>query len=195
MLLAVVLGMASTVLIERYRRRSLARWLDGLLTLPIVTSAVTLGLGFTLGVRPATAGVACRTLDHPGCAHAGGDPLRHPQCVAVCCRRIPPERTLAARSLGASPLTTWRRIVLPDLARGLWVGAAFAFTISMGEFGASSFLARPDSPTIPTTIFRLIQQPGSDSLGQALAMSSILLAVCAVGFIAIEWLGTGSETA
>ncbi|MFN8565772.1 MAG: iron ABC transporter permease, partial [Anaerolineae bacterium] len=57
---------------------------------------------------------------------------------------------------------------------------------SMGEFGASSFVVRPDTPTMPIVIFRLLGQPGAANYGQALAMSTILMAVCAVSFVLIE---------
>ncbi len=72
------------------------------------------------------------------------------------------------------------------MARGLLVGATFAFAVSMGEFGASLLLVRPEFTTMPVAIVRLLGQPGEVNLGQALAMSSLLMAVVAVGFIAIE---------
>ena len=56
----------------------------------------------------------------------------------------------------------------------------------MGEFGASIFVARPDTPTIPVVIFRLLGQPGVSNYGQALAMSAILMLIVAVGFLLIE---------
>jgi thiamine transport system permease protein len=62
----------------------------------------------------------------------------------------------------------------------------FAFTISLGEFGASSFLSSPQTPTIPVAIYRYISQPGALNYGQALAMSSLLLMVCAAGIFLIE---------
>jgi thiamine transport system permease protein len=58
----------------------------------------------------------------------------------------------------------------------------------MGEFGATSFIVRPNSGylTIPIAIERYLSQPGALTFGQALAMSTILMALCAVGFLAIE---------
>ena len=88
--------------------------------------------------------------------------------------------------LGASPLRIWRRIELPLLSRSLVVGATFAFAISLGEFGASVFVARPDTPTMPLVIYRLLGQPGTTNYGQALAMSVILLLVCLISFLLIE---------
>jgi len=79
---------------------------------------------------------------------------------------------------------------MPLISRGLIVGATFAFTVSMGEFGASLFIARPDTPTMPIVIFRLLGQPGALNYGQALAMSVLLMLVSALAFMLIERLRT-----
>ncbi len=92
--------------------------------------------------------------------------------------------------LGASPWNVWRYIDLPLISRGLIVGATFAFTVSMGEFGASLFIARPDTPTMPVVVFRLLGQPGAVNYGQALAMSVLLMAVSAASFLLIQRLQT-----
>jgi thiamine transport system permease protein len=72
------------------------------------------------------------------------------------------------------------------MAPSILVAIIFALTISLGEFGASTFLSRPEYPTLPVAIFRYISQPGAMNYGQALAMSTILMAVCAVGILVIE---------
>jgi thiamine transport system permease protein len=56
----------------------------------------------------------------------------------------------------------------------------------MGEFEATALIARPQYPTMPITIYRFLGQPGTLNYGQALAMSTLLMIVCAVGFLAIE---------
>jgi thiamine transport system permease protein len=101
---------------------------------------------------------------------------------------IKPSLREAAAVLGASPLRVWREVDLPIIGRALLVGAVFAFTVSMGEFGATSFIVRPNSGflTIPIAIQRYLSQPGALNLGQSLAMSAILMAVCVGGFVAIE---------
>jgi thiamine transport system permease protein len=109
-------------------------------------------------------------------------------------RSITPSIQESARVLGASSWKVWRWVDLPLISRGLIVGAVFAFTVSMGEFGASLFIARPDTPTMPVVIYRLLGQPGAVNYGQALAMSSLLMLVSAAGFVLIERLrsfGTG----
>ena len=77
-------------------------------------------------------------------------------------------------------------IDLPIVSRGVVVGAAFAFAISVGEFGATAFLARPQRPTVPTAIFRLLGRPGDLAFGQAMALSVILMAITASAVLVIE---------
>ena len=53
---------------------------------------------------------------------------------------------------------------LPVAWRALLAAAGFAFAVSLGEFGATSFLARDDNPTLPVVIYRLIGHPGRGEL-------------------------------
>ncbi len=72
------------------------------------------------------------------------------------------------------------------MSRALRVAAVFAFAISMGEFGATVFVARPQTPTLPLAIYRFLSQPGAMNYGQAMAMSCILMLTTALGFIFLE---------
>ena len=75
---------------------------------------------------------------------------------------------------------------MPIIARAALVGAVFSFTISLGEFGATTFLARPEYPTLPVAIYRYLSQPGALNYGQAIAMSTLLMLLTAVGIILME---------
>jgi thiamine transport system permease protein len=101
-------------------------------------------------------------------------------------RSLDPRLRQAAATLGASPSRVWREVDVPLLGRAALVSAAFSFTISLGEFGATLLISRPDLPTMPVVIFNALSQPGLLNFGQALAMSTILMLTSAVGLIAIE---------
>jgi thiamine transport system permease protein len=101
-------------------------------------------------------------------------------------RGMNPQLRAAAAVMGASPWKVLREIDLPLLFPALLVGAVFAFTVSMGEFGATVLVARPEFPTLPVAIYRFLGQPGLSNYGQALAMSTVLMAVCGLGFLLIE---------
>ena len=92
----------------------------------------------------------------------------------------------AAASLGAGPLRAVLTVDLPVVWKPLLAAAGFAFAVSLGEFGATSFLARDDYPTMPIVIFRLIGHPGELNYGMALAAAVLLAAVTAVVMLAVE---------
>ena len=101
-------------------------------------------------------------------------------------RSIDPKLREAAAMLGAGPWQVWRAVDLPIIGRAVAVGAGFAFAVSLGEFGATVFLARPDLPTVPVAISRLLGQPGDLNVGRAMALSTILMVVTAVAMLLIE---------
>jgi thiamine transport system permease protein len=182
--LAVLLGLLAAALIESRR----GRWLDAVFMLPLATSAVTLGFGYLIALSALRSTAILIPLAHTLVAL----PFVV-RSVLPALRMIPRSITEAARVLGEAPAGVWRRVTLPIVGRAVAVGATFAFTVSMGEFGASLFIARPDTPTMPVVIFRLLGQPGASNYGQALAMSVILMAVCAVAFVTIERLRIGGS--
>lgn len=170
-------------------RRGHSQGLLGIgLMLPLGTSAVTVGFGFLVA------------LDRPVDLRASWwlVPLAH-SLVAVpfvvritlpVLRSIDPRLREAAGTLGASPSRVWREVDLPMLRRSMLVAAGFAFAISLGEFGATVLIARPDRPTVPIAIFRLLSQPGQSPFGEAMAMSVVLMVLTAAAILVIERLRT-----
>jgi thiamine transport system permease protein len=75
---------------------------------------------------------------------------------------------------------------VPVLWKPLLAGAGFAFAVSLGEFGATSFLAREDFPTLPLVIFRLLGRPGELNYGMALAASVLLAGTTALVMLLVE---------
>ncbi len=159
--------------------------LDPVLMLPLGVSAVTLGFGFIVA------------LDEPPLNLRTSPwltPLAHTlvalpfvvRALLPALRGMNPRWREAAAALGAAPWRVWLEIDLPIVGRAMLVGAVFAFTISMGEFGATSLIARPERPTMPVAIGRFLSQPGALNQGQALAMSTLLMLVCLMGFLSIE---------
>lgn len=184
--LASGLGLLAAYLLnQRGRGARMARWLDPLFMLPLATSAVTLGFGFIIALDEPPLNLRTSPLLIP-LAHTLVALPFVVRSVLPALRAISPSLREAASVMGASPWRVWRFIDFPLISRGLTVGAVFAFTVSMGEFGASLFVARPDTPTMPVVIFRLLGQPGATNYGQALALSTLLMGVCALSFVVIE---------
>lgn len=182
-LLAVGIGMAAATVIA-YRRGWLSRSFDALLMLPLGTSAVTLGFGFLLAMD---APVDIRTtIWIVPVAHAlVAIPFVVRTAVPVL-RSVRHRLREAAATLGAEPEQVWREVDLPLVSRAALIGAGFAFAVSLGEFGATSFLALPTNPTLPTAIFRLLGRPGTESFATAMALSTILMIGTAAAVLMIE---------
>jgi len=106
--------------------------------------------------------------------------------VVPALRSIDPRLRDAAAVLGASPRRVWQEVDLPVARRAFAVGFGFAVAVSLGEFGATVFVARPDSPTVPIAISRFLARPGALNVGQAMAMSTILMVVTGAVLFAIE---------
>lgn len=168
--------------------RARGRWrtvADGLFMLPLGASAVTLGFGILIALDEPPLNLRASwiviVIAHTLIAY----PFVVRSVLAVV-RGIDEQLRESAAILGASPLRVFRHVDLPITSRALLVGATFAFAISMGEFGASLLLTRPEYSTMPVAIFRYLGQPGAERLGAALAMSTVLMAVSAIGFVIIE---------
>ncbi len=181
--IALIIGTMAAGLIA-YHRSAVSRWFDVLLMLPLGTSAVTIGFGFLVA------------LDTPIDLRTAPIlvPIAHALVAIpfVVRTEVPVMRSVRTRLreagavLGAPPGRVWREIDLPLIFRSMLVGAGFAFAISLGEFGATSFIARPDAPTLPVAIFRLLGRAGAANFSQAMALSTILMGLTAFSILAIE---------
>ncbi|MBN2177366.1 MAG: iron ABC transporter permease [Demequinaceae bacterium] len=186
---AFLFGLILAAAISRSRR---ARWLDAVAMLPLGVSAVIVGLGILLTLyRPL-----------PGGFDFGDPRILVPAAQAVVAlplvvrslvptlRSISPELRSAAATLGANPRRVWWLVDWPILRRPTGVALGLAFAVSLGEFGATSFATRPDHPTLPTAIYRLLSRPGIESVGTAFA-ACVLLAflTSAVMMVAERWHG------
>lgn len=175
---ALVIGVTASVAVAA-RRDRLARTADMALALPLGASAVTVGLGFLVALDRPPLDLRGSTVLVP-LAHALiGVPFVVRILVPVL-QSVDPRLREAAGVLGAGP---WRRARDIDLAlagRAILVAGGFAFAISLGEFGATTVLARTDTPTVTVAIGRFLGRPGAASFGQAAAMSVVLLVITAV---------------
>jgi len=182
--LAAVTGLLAAIVLHRVRGR-IAVFLDGLVLLPLGASAVMLGLGLLLTFDTAPFDWRASWFLIPVAHALVGFPFVV-RSVLPMIRNIEPGLRETAATLGASPHQVWRSVDEPIVRRAFGVGAGFAFAVSVGEFGATSFLARPQRLTMPTAIFRLLGRPGAVTFGQAMALSVVLMLVTATAMLLIE---------
>ncbi len=183
MLLSVTLGILAATYLAADNHRNKSLW-DALIMLPLATSAVTLGFGYiiTLNTPPLNLRNSLALIPIAHSLVAFPFVIR---CILPGLKQIPSNLGEAATMLGASPFRVWYYVDLPMIKKSVIVGGIFAFAISMGEFGASTFVTRPHTATMPVAIFRFLSQPGELNYGQAMAMSSILMLVTSLAFLLI----------
>lgn len=181
---AVVGGLAGIAVVVPGRGR-----LIGLVALlPLGVSAATLGLGILLAYgRP------------PIDLRASGllIPIAHslvavPLVVAVVAPglRSTDTRLMAvASTLGAHASRAFWTAYGPVLRVVIVASAALAGAVSLGEFGAATFLGRAASPTVPVQIVRLLGRPGEQSLGVAAALAVLLVGLTLALVLLVDRLG------
>ncbi len=184
LLIAVLVGLLAAYSTSQTSRRW--RWLEPIWLLPLGASAVTLGFGFLIGFPQFRSSWLLLPLAHSLVAF----PFVV-RTITPALRSIRSNLREAASVMGATPWHVWCEVDLPIIARALLIGGAFAFSVSMGEFGATAMISRADTPTLPYAIFRYLSLPGSANYGQAMAMSTVLMIVVSLSLIAIERLRFG----
>ncbi|WP_371177424.1 iron ABC transporter permease [Buchananella felis] len=188
-LLAVTLGAAVSLLLARRPRRRPARaalaLLDATFMLPLGVSAVTVGFGFLITLNRPPLDLRSSIVLIPIAQAIVAIPLVV-RTVLPSLRAIDPRQAEAAAALGASPWRVLATIEFPVLVRALALAAGFALAVSLGEFGATSFLARPEGPTLPVMIFRLLSRPGAYTQGMAVAASVLLAVMTAAIMLLVE---------
>ena len=183
--IASVVGMLASVVVL-HGTRWLRHIFDLGLTLPLGTSAVTIGFGILIALDEPPLDLRTSWWIVP-IAHAlVGTPFVV-RSVVPALRAIDPSLREAAAVLGAAPGRVRREIDVPIGMRGLVVGAGFAFAVSLGEFGAPSFIPRrADLLTAPVALFRLLGTPGEQLRGQAMALAVIIMVMVATAVLLIE---------
>ncbi|GAB2759483.1 iron ABC transporter permease [Streptomyces bullii] len=187
--IAVLIGSLASVALTRRDAGRFVRGFDALLMLPLGVSAVTVGFGFLIALDEPPLDLRSSWILVPLAQALVGVPFVVRTMLPVL-RAVDVRLREAAAVLGASPWRVWREVDLPMVRRALLIAAGFAFAVSLGEFGATVFLARPDNPTLPVAVARLLGRPGDLNYGQAMALSTILMIVCAVALLVLERLRT-----
>jgi spermidine/putrescine transport system permease protein len=166
---ATLLGLITAVgmTAQKLRLRGL---ITALVLLPLVIPYIVLAVGLLillnwLGLE--------RTLLAVVLGHVA---VSVPYCLLIILPRL---RTLdqaivdAARDLGATPWTAFRRVTLPLIVPALFASALIAFTISFDEFAIASFLVPAGQETYPVYVYTGARTPALQP--QILALGSVVV--------------------
>ena len=186
-ILATLLGLITAVGMTAHKLR-LRGAITALVLLPLVIPYIVLAVGMLillnwLGLQ--------RTLLAVLIGHVA---VSVPYCLLIILPRL---RTLdqaivdAARDLGASPWTAFRRVTLPLVMPALFASALIAFTISFDEFAIASFLVPPGEPTYPVYVYTGARTPALQP--QILALGSVVVVASLVIVVGAEFFRTRAE--
>jgi len=162
-------------------RTSLPGVLDLLTLLPLMTSAISVSVGYLLLYPAWTA--------HSGLLIAVYTLFATPlvaRALLPALRRLSPSVLEAARLLGGGGPRLLLRFVLPAVLPALRGGVALALASALGEFASTLVLSSPSSSTLTVGIFERLGRPGAQNLGEAFALSSVLLALTLLCFWLLE---------
>lgn len=193
--MAVVLGLLVAYVVSRRPPGVLGRRLvglfDGLFMLPLGVSAVTLGFGFLITLDRPPLDVRTSQMLIPIAQAMVALPMVV-RTVAPVWSSIDDRQRQAAASLGAAPGRVFWTVDLPVAWRAVLAATGFAFAVSLGEFGATSFLARDTNPTLPVVIYKLLGHSGVMNFGMAMAASVVLAAATGVVMLVVDRLRVGT---
>ena len=183
--LSLAVGLPAAWAAIGLRRAWLQRLVDVAVMLPLGTSPVTIGFGFILALGLPGLDLRASPVLLPVAHTLMALPLVF-RALAGGLQAVPARLREAAAVLGAAPAQRFFHVELPVLGRAVASAALFAAAISLGEFGASALIARPELPTITTAIFRSLSRPGAANYGQGMALATILMLTTALSVAAIE---------
>jgi thiamine transport system permease protein len=179
MAIAAVIAFGLGTLISWLLTRTRYRSLDLIFLLPLGVSSVVLGFGYLISFDAEWFPLRSSWLIVPLAQALIALPmvirLVYPALVSI--GKEPIEQ---AQLDGATSWQTWRFIQSKMIRGVLLTALGFAAIISIGEFGASSFLANGSQATVPTLLYRLIARPGEQNYGMAMAVSAILIVLSAL---------------
>ncbi|MFT4043990.1 MAG: ABC transporter permease subunit [Gordonia sp. (in: high G+C Gram-positive bacteria)] len=183
-LIAIIIGALAALAL--HRTHGLLRSVGDVVSMiPLGVSAVTLGFGYLiiLAALPSYVGYSAWVIP---CVQAL---LAVPVVIRIvlpALESVSVRQRQAAAVLGAAPLRVFATIELPVIGRSLGAAGGFAFVMALGEFGATSFLARADTTTLPVLIGSALNHPGANNLATAMAASMLLVAATAVAVAITE---------
>ncbi len=173
--IAVPIGIAAAIGLAQ-RSGPLVR---AILNIPVATSAVVVGFGILITYDTTPFDIRSAWWLIPMIHAVVALPFVVRTALPVV-QSIPQGLRDAAAVLGATPLRRWWTIDAPLLHPAFATGLGLSMALSLGEFGATSFLTRRDSQTLPIVIDQLLGRAGETAFTTAMAASTGLMLLTAL---------------
>lgn len=175
----LILGVSVAYVINRFTFR-LRTALSGLFLAPLIIPTVVLGLALLLVLSP---------FHLPGTyqgiiiAHFGITVPYVVRTTLISLQTSATECEDAAKTLGANPVTVFRRVTLPTILPGVLAGGVMAFIISFDEAVISLFVASSGKVTLPVEMFRYVEFRTDPLIA---ALSVVLIAIALLAVLVVE---------
>lgn len=183
-LIDIALGIPFAMHISKNRERRSSHVLDVLVNVPLIVPTAALGISLSLfwGSAGSLGELELIILILAHVAFTYPLVVRN---VAGAVEEIDPSYEETARTLGASPTQSFRRVLYPLIKGSILAGAIMAFTRSLGETGATQAILGNDAPTAPVFIVSLVR---SDAFFQAGLACIVLIIVSYVFMLMLRYL-------
>jgi len=179
--IATVLGTSGALGLQTLRRQW-ARWIEMIVVLPMIMPPMILAVGLYYLFAP------LGLVGGPWGLAFGHVVLAIPFVVLTVRAALlgfDPVLAQAASGLGASWLTTFRRVMLPSIFPGIAAGMVFAFITSFDDVVLALFLTNLRSRTLPKLMFEGVAQQIDPVITAAAAL--ITLSTVAVLAASLAW--------
>jgi spermidine/putrescine transport system permease protein len=173
--ISTVIGTATAIALARYRFRGRGFY-NGFMMLPMMMPDIVLGIGLLIFFVTIGMNLSILTIIIGHCTF-----LTSYVFIIVQARMagLDPALEEASADLGASELTTLRKVLLPQLAPGIIGGALLAFVISMDDLVITYFVSGTGDTTLPVFIFGMIRRgvkPEINAIATLIILASVVIA-------------------
>ena len=182
-LISLVIGLIGAIAISISGKSG--KYLDLGYALPLATSAVTLGFSFLIAFSFDLIDWRASWWLIP----VGHSLIAIPFVIRILLTQLrmqPIGWKQAAATLGAKPLRGLWAIDIARLRKPLQVAAGVTAAISLGEFGATTFLTRTGTETMPIAIAKLVGQTGDIPRAQGFMLASVLALTTTIIVFSLE---------
>ncbi len=177
-LIDVIVGIPFAFILTREKWGRVNAILDTILDIPLTIPSAALGFAVFMFWGPAGLNFASPGMDMIIFVHMTFTFPYVVRPIAATIRTVNEGHEEASATLGASNLTTFRKITLPAIKNGIIAGMVAAFTRSLGETGATLIVMGADR-TIPVLIVDWVEENSFSSAAFAsvlvIVLSGILL--------------------
>jgi spermidine/putrescine transport system permease protein len=182
---STVLGTLTALAVYRFRFR-LKPFYQALLYLPMLMPDIVLGIALLIFFVGFGINLSLLTIIIGHCTF-----LTSYVFIVVSARLAGMDTTLeeASADLGASPLTTFRKVTLPMIMPGVIGGALLAFIISMDDLVITYFIAGVDSTTLPVFIYGMLRRgvkPEINAIATLILVFSLIVASAGLYFRSLK---------